>query len=59
MRYLYSFMSFRKPYQLQLLAGLQLGGLGLLFWATGAMLPIVIDTLIKGMTDWTTRGNSV
>lgn len=49
-------MSFRKPYQFLLLAGLQLGGLGFLFWATGAILPVVIDTLIKGMTDWTTRG---
>lgn len=56
MRYLYSFMSFHKPYQFLLLAGLQLGGLGFLFWATGTMLPVVIDTLIKGMTGWTTWG---
>jgi len=48
-------MSFRKPYQFLLLSGLQLGGVGFLFWATGAILPVVIDTLIKGMTGWTTR----
>lgn len=49
-------MSSRQLYQFLLLAGLQLGGLGLLFWATGAILPVVIQTLIGGMLGWTAVG---
>lgn len=49
-------MSFRKPYQFLLLSGIQLGGLGLLFWAIGAILPVVIHTLMKGMLHWTIAG---
>lgn len=43
-------------YRLLVLTVIQLGGLGLLFWAIGAILPVIIHTLMKGMLHWTSAG---